>query len=200
MVDTSRGDLDGGGGHRALVLCAIKPGMAIYVSALSMLGGCYVFLYHWLTYRTPGWFAGYVFFLFLSGLYSVSSYARIVVGTLADSIRNVQYSTLATIIGGEELSLSRERRLCREREDEDRGPRVTSEEAADRETDLFFLPHAASENGRSFWCLLSVLLLTYNSFHLAAEPWDSAFPLLFSAPALISYFGIFRCAYILISR
>lgn len=184
MVDNRDGDLDCDCRCATTVLHLIKPDASIYAGSLTTFCGLYVFLYHWLTYSTPTWFTGYAVLFFLAGLYSLCSYARFAFATIMDIIQNVQYSTLATTAGGEAFALARERRAC-------------CIEPSTRE-DTFLLAHDSHEptTTRSFWFLLTALLLTYNSIHLATVSKDRTFPLFLSAPAIVVYFGIVRCLYI----
>lgn len=133
------------------------------------------------------WYYGYRILFLLAELNAMWSYCTVELKMLGETIRQLQYSAVATTGKAEVLA------LCRE----DRAMHTTFNDRREhslfrREKDIPILSRDEYDPAPVGWSIISLLLLLYNTAHLAFNPATDHYALLFGIPAIAMYVVIIR--------
>lgn len=159
-----------------------------------------VYLVHNLLREDPkliddAWSAGYKVLFIVAAVKSLLAFLHLHLTKLSEKARQLQYAALATTGKGEVLALYREERLADSVSLEQR----YSKRALGHPKQIAFTPHDKYNPAPVFWCILVILLLVYNTAHLALVPLSHTSPLFFGTPAFAVYWGCLRLIQIMLS-
>lgn len=134
------------------------------------------------------WYYGYRILFLLAELKAMWSYCTVELKMLSETIRQLQYSAVATTGNAEVLA------LCRE----DRALHTTFDDRRERKKEIPIINRDQYNPAPVGWAILSLLLLLYNTAHLAFNPVTDSSALLFGIPAIAMYVALIRFAQIVL--
>lgn len=137
------------------------------------------------------WYYGYRVILLLAELQAVWSYCTVELQLLSQTIKHLQYAAVATTSKAEVLSLCREQRAWQAHLDQ-RSAHVLRGE---RNTPL--IHHNEHNRVPAGWSVLSLILLLYNTIHLALGSSSDVYALLFGVPVIAAYVTVIRVTQVL---
>lgn len=128
------------------------------------------------------WYYGYRILFLLAELKAMWSYCTVELKMLSETIRQLQYSAVATTGNAEVLA------LCRE----DRALHTTFDDRREHKKEIPIINRDQYNQAPVGWAILSLLLLLYNTAHLAFNPVTDSSALLFGIPAIAMYVVLIR--------
>lgn len=128
------------------------------------------------------WYYGYRILFLLAELKAVWSYCTVELKMLSETIGQLQYSAVATTGNAEVLA------LCRE----DRALHTTFDDRREYKKEIPIINRDQHNQAPVGWAILSLLLLLYNTAHLAFNPVTDSSALLFGIPAIAMYVVLIR--------
>lgn len=133
------------------------------------------------------WYYGYRILFLLAELKAVWSYCTVELKVLSETLRQLQYSAVATTGNAEVLALCREARALHTTFDDRR-----EHDAFGRQKEIPIINRHQHNQAPVGWAILSLLLLLYNTAHLAFNPVTDSSALLFGIPAIAMYVVLIR--------
>lgn len=133
------------------------------------------------------WYYGYRILFLLAELKAVWSYCTVELKVLSETLRQLQYSAVATTGNAEVLALCREARALHTTFDDRR-----EHDAFGRQKEIPIINRHQHNQAPVDWAILSLLLLLYNTAHLAFNPVTDSSALLFGIPAIAMYVVLIR--------
>lgn len=168
-----------------MLLSSSHQATRLYFIFMSMVYLSYDLRRGGLTQRN--WLTGYKIIFLVATVKSIVSYVHLELNTLLERTRQLQSSALSTTTKGEVFALYREERLS----DHSAESRY-SKQALGHGEQILFNPYDQHQPPPVFWCSLMMLLILYNTAHLALVPLSYISPLLFGTPAYMLYWVAMR--------
>lgn len=171
-----------------------KPGLTLFLISLSCVYLTYTILTGTPETTSETWLNGYKIFFILAGTKSLLSYVHLELKKLSETIKQLQYSAIATTGKAEVLALCREERALHSNSV---GARYSGGSFR-YQKEIPFVNLDEYNQAPVFWYILSLLLLCYNTAHLACAAVTDASPLFFGVPAIAVYWGLIRFTQIIL--
>lgn len=137
------------------------------------------------------WIVGYEIVLAVAAVTSAASFLRMNLAFLIETHRRMQHLALSNTSKGETVAVYREKRLSTFSPRDDEAVRY-GKRAFGQFEEIPFHPLDRYDSPHCFWCTLMTVSLIYNTAHIVLTDSSDLEPLVFGAPALALYWGVFR--------
>lgn len=169
-------------------------GLRFYVIYISAVYAIHSLARDELQPQRDSWLTGYKILFVVAAVKSLLSYTHLRLFSLSEQAKKLQFATLATTGNGDELALSREDRFSKTVDTDTR----RTARGCDYKNHVVFTPYDRSNPAPVFWSSFAIVLLVYNTIHLALTPSTHVTPLFFGTPAFVGYWGVVRLLQILL--